>query len=112
MDDIELIGCVDAVTHGFEIVQSVYPGWRLKPPDAVAAFAMHGAYRHGQLVPISGADRNRWLKMLADFTIVLFRDAVEMDRGTGKNVLGGPISALGYLVRGLSDNARYSLKPD
>ena len=31
MDEAELLACVDAVTHGFEIVQSLYPGWRLKP---------------------------------------------------------------------------------
>ena len=100
MDEAELLDCVDAVTHGFEIVQSVYPGWRLKPPDAVAAFGMHGGYRHGPLVPIPAADRERWLKMLVDFTVVLFRDGVEMDRGVGKNVLGGPLSALRHFVRG------------
>ena len=30
MDEAALLGCIDGVTHGFEIVQSVYPGWRTK----------------------------------------------------------------------------------
>ena len=112
MDESELIGCIDAVTHGFEIVQSVYPGWKLKPPDAVAAFGMHGGYRHGPLVPIPTADRERWLKMLVDFTVVLFRDGVEMDRGAGKNVLGGPLSALRHFVDGAAKYPDdYALKP-
>ena len=112
MDESELIECVDAVAHGIEIVQSVYPGWKLKPPDAVAAFGMHGGYRYGPLVPIPEADRPRWLKMLVDFTVVLFRDGVEMDRGTGKNVLGGPLSALRhFVVNAAKHSDDYVLRP-
>ncbi|MBE0694662.1 MAG: hydratase, partial [Aquamicrobium sp.] len=43
MDDRALLGCIDAVGHGFEIVQSIYPGWRFRAADTVAAFGMHGA---------------------------------------------------------------------
>ena len=112
MDEAGLIECVDAVTHGFEIVQSVYPGWKLKPSDAVAAFGMHGGYRHGSLVPIPPADRGLWLEMLIDFTVVLFRDGVEMDRGAGKNVLGGPLSALRHFVDGAAKCSEdYALRP-
>jgi 2-oxo-3-hexenedioate decarboxylase len=112
MSEPELIECIDAVTHGFEIVQSVYPGWKLKPPDAVAAFGMHGGYRHGPMVPIVPADRARWLKMLVEFSVVLFRDGVEMDRGGGKNVLGGPLSALRHFVEGaVGYSVDYALKP-
>jgi 2-oxo-3-hexenedioate decarboxylase len=111
MNESELVECVDAVTHGFEIVQSVYPGWKLKPPDAVAAFGMHAGYRHGPLVPIPAADRVRWLEMLIDFTVVLFGDGVEMDRGRGKNVLGGPLSALRHFVDGAAKFSKdYALK--
>jgi 2-oxo-3-hexenedioate decarboxylase len=104
MDESELIACVDAVTHGFEIVQSIYPGWKLTPPDAVAAFGMHGGYRHGKLVPVAAADRAEWLERLVAFDVVLFRDRVEVDRGAGKNVLGGPLTALRHFVDGA---ARY-----
>ncbi len=111
MEELELLGCVDAITHGFEIVQSVYPGWRLRPPDAVAAFGMHGRYRYGPLVPVALAERDRWLGMLRDFTVTLFRDGAEADRGVGRNVLGGPLSALRYFVRGAAEFQGYALKP-
>lgn len=112
MDEGQLLDCIDAITHGFEMVQSVYPAWRLKPPDAVAAFGMHGGYRYGPLVPVLQADRERWLKMLTEFTILLFRDGVEMDRGAGKNVLGGPLSALRHFVSGAAKYSDdYVLKP-
>src|SRR6185503_7991544 len=81
MDEEDLLSCIDAVAHGFEIVQSVYPGWGGKAPDCVAAFGMHGCYRHGPFVPVAPVERARWLKMLREFTVVLFRDGVEMERG-------------------------------
>jgi 2-oxo-3-hexenedioate decarboxylase len=98
MDEAELIGCIDAVTHGFEVVQSIYPDWKLKPADAVSAFGMHGFYRHGPLVPITASDRQRWLRQLREFTVVLLRDGVEVERGVGTNVLGGPLASLRHMV--------------
>ena len=43
MDLEALSACLDWVAHGFEIVTSLYPGWRFTAPDAVAGMAMHGA---------------------------------------------------------------------
>ena len=103
MDESELLACVDAVAHGFEIVQSVFPSWRFKAADTVAAFALHGRYRHGPFVTIAPDQRAAWQAALADFAIVLFRDGAEIDRGVGRNVLGGgPLTALCHLVRGLA----------
>lgn len=109
MSDAELLSCVDAVTHGFELVQSLYPGWRIRPADAVAAFGMHGLYRHGPFVPID-ADRASWGEALSSFTIAILRNGEEMDRGKGSNVLGGPISALGQFVRELAKHPGHALQ--
>jgi 2-oxo-3-hexenedioate decarboxylase len=43
MDETVLLACIDWVGHGFEIVQSIFPGWKFSVPDAVAAFGLHGA---------------------------------------------------------------------
>jgi hypothetical protein len=43
MDETALLACIDWVGHGFEIVQSIFPGWKFSAPDAVAAFGLHGA---------------------------------------------------------------------
>jgi 2-oxo-3-hexenedioate decarboxylase len=43
MSEHELIGCVDWVAHGFEIVHSIFPGWTFAAADAVAAYGVHSA---------------------------------------------------------------------
>jgi 2-oxo-3-hexenedioate decarboxylase len=89
MDERELLGCIDAVGHGFEIVQSLYPGWRFRAADTVAAFALHGALVCGPMARIDVPDD--WLGPLADFSIELARDGKPVDRGVAENVLGGPL---------------------
>ena len=80
MDERDLLACVEAAAHGFEIVQSLYPSWRFKAADTVAAFALHGCLCHGPFIPIADeADRPRWAKMLSSFTIRLSRDGVRID---------------------------------
>ena len=39
-----------------------------------------------------------------------FRNDTEMERGVGKNVLGGPLSALRHFVRGMTAYPGYALK--
>jgi 2-keto-4-pentenoate hydratase len=43
MDEYALLGCVDWVAHGFEIVQSIFPNWTFLAADTVAAYGLHGA---------------------------------------------------------------------
>jgi 2-oxo-3-hexenedioate decarboxylase len=106
MDETALLGCIDAVAHGFEIVQSIFPGWRFKAADTVAAFALHGRYVRGPLVAIADAERADWQKTLREFSITLFRDGAEIDRGAARNVLGGgPLTALRHFVRGVADDS-------
>jgi 2-oxo-3-hexenedioate decarboxylase len=111
MEVRDLIACIDGVAHGFEVVQSVFPGWRFRAPDTVAAFALHGRYVHGPFVPVAAADRDEWLRTLASFEIALFCNSEAVDRGVAANVLGGgPLAALRHLARGvLRHPARYNL---
>jgi 2-oxo-3-hexenedioate decarboxylase len=93
----DLIGCIDAVAFGFELVQSLFPGWRVRAPDTVAAFGLHGALRHGPWVAVYGA--TDWPALLADFPVTLSCDGQEMDRGHSANVMGGgPLAALAHLA--------------
>jgi 2-oxo-3-hexenedioate decarboxylase len=101
MDDAGLLSCIDAVAHGFEIVQCVFPGWRFRAADTVAAMALHGALVHGPLVGIKEDARKDWLRRLGSFDIALLRDDEEIDRGSATNVLGGPLSALRHFIAGL-----------
>ena len=112
MDVAGLLACVGGVTHGFEIVRSLYPGWKFKAADTVAAFALHGRLYHGPFALLADpGDRAMWLDDLADFEIAIARDGVEMDHGQGRNVLDGPVFALGHFVRGLAETSGERLKP-
>ncbi|MBV8377103.1 MAG: hydratase [Verrucomicrobia bacterium] len=97
MDQRTLLTCIDWVAHGFEIVQSIFPGWQFSAPDTVAAFGLHGALLIGPRYPIA-ADTQEWSRTLASFEIDLQRDGTVLDQGRAKNLLGGPVSALGHLI--------------
>jgi 2-oxo-3-hexenedioate decarboxylase len=101
----ELLACVSHVALGFEIVQSVFPGWRFRAPDTVAAAALHGALLHGPFVAIGRGERGDWAARLADFGATLLREGAVADEGRSVNVLGGgPVAALAHLaevLRGL-----------
>lgn len=97
MDEAVLLGCIDWIAHGFEIVQSIYPHWKFTAADSIAANGLHGALligpRHAAK-PRAG----EWLQELSTFDIELDRSGVLVDRGRAANVLDGPLSALHHLV--------------
>jgi 2-oxo-3-hexenedioate decarboxylase len=96
-----LAACIDWVAHGFEIVTSVWPGWKFGAAQTIAAQALHGALLVGPPVPVAalGADPAAALSALR---LVLYRDGERVAEGQGTDVLDGPVQALGHLVAGLA----------
>ncbi len=105
MSEDEIFACIDRVAHGFEIVQSVYPGWTFTAPQSAAAFGLHGALAIGPWHDI-GPDRETWRKQLGDFTVALHKDGGSVETGHARNVLGGPVSALRFLVETIAHEPR------
>jgi 2-oxo-3-hexenedioate decarboxylase len=101
MDETALLACIDWVGHGFEIVQSIFPGWKFSAPDTVAAFGLHGALLIGPRHSIA-AHAEDWSRTLSSFEIDLKRNGKVADHGRATNLLGGPVSALRHLVDILS----------
>jgi 2-oxo-3-hexenedioate decarboxylase len=97
MDEGELLSCIAWVAHGFEIVHSIFPGWKFAAPDTAAAFGMHGALLIGKRHPVHEA-RENWLRTLSSFGIALHCDGDVVDRGNASHVLDGPLSALRHVV--------------
>src|SRR5262249_38623350 len=97
MDDTALLSCIDWVAHGFEIVQSIFPGWKFSPSDTVAANALHAALLIGPRHAVRGRE-SEWLRTLASFEIELYRDGQLMDCGHAANVMEGPLSTLRHLT--------------
>src|SRR5215467_9320102 len=62
-----LLSSIEWVAHGFEIVQSHFPGWKFKAADTVADNGLHGAYLLGppQDVSLLGASLIESLRSLS-----------------------------------------------
>jgi 2-oxo-3-hexenedioate decarboxylase len=90
MDDERLARCLAWVAHGFEIVQSIFPGWDCLAADAVAGFGMH---------------ETLWIGQLTTCEVELFCNGVSIDRGKAANVLGSPLKALRALAAVLAVDA-------
>ena len=103
MNDHELTGCIDWMAHGFEIVHSIFPRWSFTAADAVAAFGVHGALLLGERHPLS-EDGSRGAELRSDFSVELRREGAPVSRGKGRDVLGGPVQALRFLVEELERN--------
>jgi 2-oxo-3-hexenedioate decarboxylase len=103
MDERALIGCVDWIAHGFEIVQSIFPNWSFRAPDTVAAYGLHGRLFIGPRHSASSR-RDQWARELSRFEIDLFRNGALMDHGAAANVLDGPLFALRHLAETLAQD--------
>ena len=97
MDETALSSCIAWVALGFEIVQSIFPGWKFAASDTIAANGVHGALLIGPRHPFA-PHAAEWRQTLGAFTIELSCDGRLVDRGEAENVLGGPLSALRHLA--------------
>jgi 2-keto-4-pentenoate hydratase len=100
-DIAAVLACIDWVAHGFEMVQSHYPGWKFQAPDAIADWGMHARLLVGkpQAVDTLGAGLQ---EALAAFRLALSCDGQLIEAGKGANVLGNPLAAVVHLMQVLA----------
>jgi 2-oxo-3-hexenedioate decarboxylase len=105
-DAAAVLASVDWIAHGFEIVESIFPGWKFQAADTVAACAMHAALAIGEPQPVDrlGADV---LRTIERFAVTLACDGELRERGTGANVLGSPLAAAAHLVAVLAQQPQH-----
>ena len=103
-DMAAVLGCVDWVAHGFEMVQSHYPGWKFQAPDAIADWGMHGRLLVGkpQALDTLGANLQ---EALGAFALALSCDYQLQETGKGANVLGNPLQAVVHLMQVLANQS-------
>ena len=97
MDEAALLSCIAWVALGFEIVQSIFPGWKFSAADTVAANGVHGALLIGPRHPFAPR-APEWQRTLSTFEIDLSCNGRFVDHGYAGNVLDGPLSALRHLI--------------
>lgn len=101
-----ILACIDWVAHGFEIVQSHFPGWKFRAADTVADWALHGTLLVGEP---QAADRlgTDLIATLERFSLALSCNGVLREVGTGSNVLGSPLLAIAHLISVLAKQPEY-----
>tara|TARA_R110000823_G_scaffold315018_3_gene445327 strand:- start:162 stop:992 length:831 start_codon:yes stop_codon:yes gene_type:complete len=101
-----ILQCIDWVAHGFEIVQSHFPGWKFQAADTVADWALHGTLLVGEPQPVDRLGPNL-AAALERFSLTLLCDGVIREVGVGKNVLGSPLLAIAHLISVLSKHPKF-----
>jgi 2-oxo-3-hexenedioate decarboxylase len=103
MDGPDLLGCIEWIALGYEMVQSIFPEWKFTAFDAIAANALHGTLLVGKRHAIAPR-KDAWRNELADFRVELSCDGKLVQTGGGALVLGSPLLALRHLVELLADD--------
>jgi 2-oxo-3-hexenedioate decarboxylase len=102
-----VLDAVAWIAPGFEIVHSVFPGWKFRVPDCTAAFGLHGRLVVGPPTRVEPDLRDALAAMLPTFRATLRRDGAIVETGVGANVLDGPAHALAHLRDMLSSQPRF-----
>lgn len=98
------------VAHGYEIVHTVFADWKFAVADTVAEGGLHGLLVIGPRRHLAQAERAGLAARLAAIKIELACDGAPMDRGTGANVLDGPVDALAFAAREIAAEGSTTMK--
>lgn len=90
------------VAHGYEIVHTVFDGWRFAAADCIAEGALHGLMLLGARQPVARGERDGLAGRLAAIRVELRCNGQDVDVGSGANVLDGPVHALAFAARGMA----------
>jgi 2-oxo-3-hexenedioate decarboxylase len=88
----DLLESIEWMAHSVEIVQCHHPDWKVTIADCCADNGLHGRLVVGTAIPIENPEK------LPRVEARLFKGERLVDRGVGANVLGSPLTALGFLI--------------
>ena len=101
----QLFDCIEWFAPGFEVVQSHMRGWKFVAADTIADGGLHGRLLVGTKRPVReiSRDAEAFDAQLARAHVALVCSDEVKDRGTGANVLDGPLHALLHFLAALRD---------
>jgi 2-oxo-3-hexenedioate decarboxylase len=102
LDAAAILGSVEWLALGFEIVDSIFADWKFQPADFVAAFGLHAALIVGEPRPVNADNIPTLVEQLAQFTVRLSKNGELIAEGSGRNSLHSPALCLGELASALS----------
>ena len=98
-DAAAILGGVEWLALGFEIIDCVFPDWQFQPMDFVAAYGLHAALVVGTSLPVTPDNIPALVEQLPKFKLMLSRNGELVEEGSGKNSLRSPALCLGELAR-------------
>jgi 2-keto-4-pentenoate hydratase len=104
-DAAAVLGGVEWLALGFEIIDCVYLNWRFQPADFVAARGLHAALIVGEPLVVTSGNLPTLVEQLPAFTVALARNGDVVGEGSGRNSLRSPALCLGELAAALSRHA-------
>jgi 2-oxo-3-hexenedioate decarboxylase len=101
-DPAAVLGAVEWLALGFEIIDCVYPDWKFQPADFVAAYGLHAALVIGPPRRVDVASIPALAGQLPAFTLRLMKNGELVEEGSGKNSLRSPALCLGELAAAIA----------
>ena len=100
-DPAVVLGAVEWLALGFEIVDCVFQDWKFQPPDFVAAYGFHAGLVVGEPRTIEPRMIPALAERLAVSPVRLLKNGQVSALGSSANVLENPALCLGELSSGL-----------
>jgi 2-oxo-3-hexenedioate decarboxylase len=101
-DATAVLGAVEWIALGFEIIDCVFTGWQFQPVDFVASKGLHAGLIVGAPLAVTEANRVELAEALPGFGVRLLKDGHTVASGSGKNALRSPALCLGELAAALA----------
>jgi 2-keto-4-pentenoate hydratase len=101
-DAAAVLGHVEWLALGFEIIDCPFPDWKFQPPDFVAAYGLHRALVVGEPRAVEPLMAATLAEQLPAFKVRLLKNGTQVDEGSGRNVLRSPALCLGELAAAIA----------
>jgi 2-oxo-3-hexenedioate decarboxylase len=101
-DAAAVLGEVEWLALGFEIIDCVYVDWKFTPPDFVAASGLHAALFVGEPLLVTPDNIPLLAEQLPKFTVALSKNGEIVGEGSGRNALRSPALCVGELAVALA----------
>ena len=97
-DPAAVLGAVEWLALGFEIIDTVYPDWKFQPADFVAVYGLHAALVVGPHRIVDAVSIPRLVDQLSAFKLRLSKNGQIVAEGGGKNALRSPALCVAELA--------------
>ena len=101
-DATAVLGAVEWVALGFEIIDCMFADWKFQPADFVASYGFHAGLIVGQPLRAEADVIGTLCEQLPAFKIRLMKNGEAAAEGSGKNSLRSPALCIGELAAAIA----------